>query len=294
LPSSCPVEYASRACAPSLFKDFTNGVPAVPEVLQHGWVMVAPDYVGMGTKGPTPYLVGTGEAYAALDAARSAHQLAGLSLSSQTVIWRHSQGGGAALWTGHLAPTYAPQLKIDGVAALSPATDLVQLAERVQSAAAGTVVTGYMLTSFSNTYKDVRFDDYVRPGARVQVHKASERCLTDPGLAASVIAGSGGQSIFGKPLASGPLGKRLLENTPTADMGGAPLFVGQGTGDEVINIAVTKQWVRKQCSADYKLDFRTYAGRTHMGVLDADSPLTPQLTAWTADRFAGKPPPNTC
>jgi hypothetical protein len=77
-------------------------------------------------------------------------------------------------------------------------------------------------------------------------------------------------------------------------MGGAPLFVGQGTGDEVINIAITKQWVHKQCSAGYKLDFRTYAGRTHMGVLDADSPLTPQLSTWTADRFAGKPAPNTC
>jgi hypothetical protein len=27
-------------------------------------------------------------------------------------------------------------------------------------------------------------------------------------------------------------------------MGGAPLFVGQGTSDEVINIAITKKWVR--------------------------------------------------
>src|SRR5207302_320601 len=62
----------ARACAPSLFKDFTNGVPAVPEVLQHVWVMVAPDYVGMGTKGPTPYLVGAGEAYAAPPPARAA------------------------------------------------------------------------------------------------------------------------------------------------------------------------------------------------------------------------------
>jgi hypothetical protein len=29
-------------------------------------------------------------------------------------------------------------------------------------------------------------------------------------------------------------------------MGGAPLFVGQGTRDEVINIAITKKWVREQ------------------------------------------------
>jgi uncharacterized membrane protein HdeD (DUF308 family)/acetyl esterase/lipase len=283
-----------RPCAPSLFDDVTAGVPSVPEALAHGWVMVAPDYVGMGTKGPTPYLIGTGQAYSALDAARAAHHLSGLTLSNQTVVWGHSQGGNAALWTGHLAPSYAPQLKIDGVAALAPASDLIPLAKSVEHAAAGTVVTGYFLTDYANTYKDVNFDDYVRPGARVQVRKAAQRCLTDPGLAASVIAGSGGQSIFGKDLTSGPLGKRLRENTPTADMGSAPLLVAGGTGDEVINISINRKWVRDQCAAGYKLDFRTYANRTHMGVLDADSPLTKQLTRWTADRFAGKPAPNTC
>jgi acetyl esterase/lipase len=256
--------------------------------------MVAPDYVGMGTKGPTPYLIGTGQAYSALDAARAAHQLKGLSLSNQTVVWGHSQGGNAALWTGHLARSYAPQLKIDGVAALAPATDLVPLAERVQTAAAGTVVTGYFLVAYSNTYKNVSFDAYVRPGARVQVHKAAQRCLTDPGLAASVIAGSGGQSIFVKPVASGSLGVRLRQNTPTADMGGAPLLVAGGTGDEVINIAINEKWVHDQCAAGDKLDFITYPNLTHMGVLDADSPLTKQLTDWTVDRFAGKPAPNTC
>jgi len=199
----------ARPCAPSLFKDLTAGVPAIPEALANGWVMVAPDYVGMGTKGPTPYLIGTGQAYSSLDAARAAHQLKGLSLSDQTVVWGHSQGGNAALWTGHLAASYAPQLKIDGVAALAPATDLIALAESVQHVAAGTVVTGYVIADYSQTYKDIRFDDYVRPGAHAQVRNAAKRCLTDPGLAASFIAGSGGQSIFSKPLASGPLGTRL-------------------------------------------------------------------------------------
>lgn len=216
-----------------------------------------------------------------------------MSLSDQTVVWGHSQGGNAALWAGALAGDYAPDLKIDGVAALAPASDLVPLAQRVQGAAAGTVVSAYFTTAYANTYDDVRLDDYVRPGARVQVREAAERCLTDPGLAASLIA-SGGESIFGADLSSGPLGERLRENTPTTDMGGAPLLVAGGTGDEVINIAINEGWVAKQCDAGYKLDFRTYPDRTHMGVLDAESPLTEELTTWTADRFAGKPAASTC
>lgn len=151
-----------------------------------------------------------------------------------------------------------------------------------------------MITSFSNTYRDVRFDDYVRPGARVQVRTAAQRCLTDPGLAASFIAGSGGQSIFSKDLAGRPLGERLRANTPTADMGGAPLLVAQGTGDEVINISINEKWVADQCAAGYKLDFKKYPNLIHMGVLDATSPLTEELVAWTADRFAGKPASSNC
>jgi pimeloyl-ACP methyl ester carboxylesterase len=284
----------ARSCAPSLFDDVTGGVPAVPQALEHGWVMVAPDYVGMGTEGPTPYLIGTGQAYSALDAVRAAHQLSELSLSNQTVVWGHSQGGNAALWTGNLAPSYAPDLQIAGVAALSPATDLVPLAQSVQGAAAGTVVSAFVIGAYSDTYDDVRFDDYVRPGASTQVREAADRCLTSPSLAVSFITGQGGQSVFDKDLSTGPLGDRLRENTPNADMGGAPLLVAQGTGDEVINISINEKWVPEQCAAGYHLDFRTYEGFSHMGVLEEPSALPDELTAWTVDRFEGKPATPTC
>jgi pimeloyl-ACP methyl ester carboxylesterase len=270
-------------------------VPAVPDAVNRGWVMVAPDYVGMGTAGPTPYLIGTGEAYPSLDAVRAAQHLSGLSLSDQTVVWGHSQGGHAALWTGKLAASYAPELKILGVAALAPATDLVPLATRVQhsGSGAGTVVSAYLLRSYSNTYSDVRFDDYVRPGAHALISQAADRCLTDPGLAASVILASTGQSAFSKDESTGPFGDRLRANTPDANLGGIPLFVAQGTGDEVINIAIAQKWVPDQCAAGYKLAFKTYPELTHM-VLLSDATFTTDLVSWTVDRFAGNSAPNTC
>jgi acetyl esterase/lipase len=283
----------ARECAPSLFSDITLGVPAVPDIMDRGWVMVAPDYVGMGTKGTTPYLIGTGEAYSALDAVRAAHHLSELSLSNQTVVWGHSQGGHAALWTGRLAASYAPDLKIVGVAALAPATDLLPLAKQVQFSAAGTIASAYLITSYSNTYSNVRFNDYVRAGAYVQVTHAAKRCLTDPSLAASLIAGSGGQSIARQDFSSGSLAARLSENTPTANLGGIPLLVAQGTGDEVINISITQNWVAAQCAAGYHLAFKPYPDLTHMGLL-GDSMFTTDLVDWTVDRFSGAPAPATC
>jgi len=79
-------------------------------VLDRGWAIVATDYVGLGASPPHPYLVGRPEARSVLDAVRAARTLRPAHLAPKTVVWGHSQGGGAALWTGIVAPSYAPAL----------------------------------------------------------------------------------------------------------------------------------------------------------------------------------------
>jgi hypothetical protein len=103
---------------------FTAGAMLVlPQILAQGWVLVATDYTGLGTEGPTPFLIGQGEARSVLDAVRAARQLKQVSLADKTVIRGHSQGGHAALWAGILAPAYAPGDNVIGVAAPAPASD---------------------------------------------------------------------------------------------------------------------------------------------------------------------------
>lgn len=284
----------ARRCAPSLADDPFQNVPAVPEALDNGWVMVATDYAGMGTEGVSPYLIGRGQAYSALDAVRAAQQLPEVSLSDHTVVWGHSQGGHAALWTGMVAGDYAPRLTIDGVAALAPATDLVTLAQDVQHKPGGALVSAYVGTAYSRTYDDVHLDGYIRRGARVLVAEAARRCVRDPAVLASVLeVGPEWQSVVVGDFTSGPLGDRLRDNTPTADVG-APLLVAQGTDDEVIPVGITEAWVPRQCAAGHDLDFRTYRGLTHLSLVAEDSPLTNHLTNWTTARFAGEAPTSTC
>jgi hypothetical protein len=69
-------------------------------------VLVATAYIGLGTTGPHPYLIGQGESRSVLDAVRAAHMLDQLSMADQTVVWGYAQGGNAALWTGMIAPTH--------------------------------------------------------------------------------------------------------------------------------------------------------------------------------------------
>jgi hypothetical protein len=62
----------------------------------------------------------------------------------------------------------------------------------------------------------------------------------------------------------------------------------------VINIKINQDWVAAQCTAGYHLQFTQYPDKTHMGLLEASSPLTDDLIAWTADRLAERPPNPTC
>ena len=74
-----------------------------------------------------PYLVGDSEGRATLDAARAAVNLPQASASKNVAVWGWSQGGQGALFAGQLAPIYAPELKLVGVAAAAPAGELATL-----------------------------------------------------------------------------------------------------------------------------------------------------------------------
>src|SRR5947208_7060168 len=112
-----------QKCMPSLLSMASKGIPWRDRIVMAGWVVVATDYSFAEKGGPHPYLIGEGEARAALDSVRAARQMSELTLDQRVVVWGYSQGGHAALWTGIVAPRYAPDLEILGVAAIPPAAN---------------------------------------------------------------------------------------------------------------------------------------------------------------------------
>ncbi len=57
---------------------------------------------------------GASEAMNALDSVRAARNLAAAHAGSDFVVWGHSQGGQASLFTEQLASVYAPELHLVG------------------------------------------------------------------------------------------------------------------------------------------------------------------------------------
>lgn len=288
----------AQHCAPSLSAEpFAVGAMYVlPKVIREGWALVATDYIGLGTEGPHPYLIGPPSAYASLDAVRAARELTPADLGARTVIWGHSQGGGSALWAGALARTYAPEMWIQGVAALAPASDPAALVDRVTEVTGGSIFASFAFASFSDIYPDVTYRDYIRPGAQTVLRAMSERCLTDPATIISVIAAlglSGDPQLFSASPQTGALGRHLRDNIPPPTIK-APLLIGQGGTDSVVVPATQTAFVDRLCSAGTDVDYRTYAGFQHAAVVEGYSPLIPELLEWTRARFAGEPSERGC
>lgn len=263
----------AQQCAPSLLPEpFTAGaMPVLEEVLERGWAVVATDYAGLGTDGPQPYLIGAGEAHSVLDAVRAARQLPQQpqtpTLSEQTVLWGHSQGGHAALWTGLLQGGYAPDVPLLGVAAMAPAADAIAITERLPQITGGSVFAAFVAQAYSQTYPDIELNDYVQPTGRTLVREMATRCLSEPGVLVSVLTAlsvSREQSIFATDPTTGPMGQRLRENVPMGAFP-MPLVIAQGEADSLIGLEQQDEYVQRLCQEGAELDYRTYPGLDHMG-----------------------------
>lgn len=291
----------ARACAPSLMNDMfqIQGIPAVDAAVAQGWAIVATDYTGQGTEGSFPYLIGEGEGRSTLDAVRAAHQLQGIDLSDDTVIWGHSQGGHAALWTAKLAPDYAPELTMLGVAALSPAADPWALADTIQAKGVQGplgVIASWVLVPYSDAYPDVNVSDYVAPAGRGLVAEYATRCVKDSSMLVSVLSSmalSNDQPLYASDLVGGAAGDRLRENKASGPFA-LPVFIAWGSDDEVIPATLQHDYVAGLCAAGQPVEYREYPGFTHMGVLGDDSGLPHDLIAWTQDRIADRPTVDSC
>lgn len=290
----------ARGCAPSLGTAALTeyAIPGISEAVDRGWIVVATDYPGQGTGGRYPYLIGEGEARATLDAIRAASRIDGVHASSAAWLWGHSQGGHATLWAGEIVGRYAPEIDLLGVAALSAASDPLALAERVTAADASAlsdVVTSFVLVPYVDEYDDLRLGESVHPAGHGIVEAFASRCVTEAPTLVSLITGaalSWDAPLYGIELEAGSVHDRLVQNIADGIVP-APLFMGQGTADEVIPIEMQRSLHESLCEAGRTVDTHEYPGRTHMGVIAEGAPLIDDLFDW-ADRVAAGESPSSC
>lgn len=282
-----------QKCMPSLVSAPTEGIPARERIVAQGWVVVATDYSFAEKGGPHPYVVGEGEARATLDSVRAARKMPEVTLDDRTVVWGHSQGGHAALWTGIVAPRYAPDVAIAGVAAIAPAASMKNVL--AANVAADKRLGAYVARAYARFYPDVAFEQALRPQALAAAREIEGLCAffppEDPKRIAELTASFDGPALA--TATNRALAVRLEQNTANGRIT-APVAIAQGLSDPVVKPGVTGAYVDERCAAGQALEYWTFAGRDHGTIVQPATPLEEPLVAWTAARFANEPAAGGC
>jgi dipeptidyl aminopeptidase/acylaminoacyl peptidase len=289
-----PTSGVTPACAPSLAMFLFQQIQGLRSFIEHGYVVAATDYPGLGTPQTHPYLVGDSEGRAVIDSVRVAGTMPGAGGGKRFTVWGHSQGGQAALFTGLLAKTYAPELTLLGVAAAAPATDLVTLMTDDINSVGGKNITAMTLWSWHRVY-NASLNNILDPVAMPTVDRLAGECIEGPfdlverqrterPLEQHFLTVEGPADIE-------PWHSLLEKNTPSPLPPELPVFLAQGTTDQIIRPEVTENYMKKLCSAGSKVRMMVLPNIGHGRAAQAS---TMAVVRWIADRFAGEAAPSDC
>jgi acetyl esterase/lipase len=281
-------------CAPSLARVVFASIQGLRAMLDRGYVVAATDYPGLGTPGVHPYLVGTSEAHAVLDSVRAARAIPEAAAGVQFAVWGHSQGGQAALFTGLEAARYAPELKLVGVAAAAPATDLGALMTDDLGTGGGNNITAMTLWSWARVY-GAPMDKVVSSQAEPVIDRLTKLCVErwfdmftrrGPTLALEK------SFLRVNNLADEEPWRRLLEeNSPGPLPADIPVFLAQGSADGLVRPAITEAYRAQLCRNGNRVEFVLMPGVGHAFIA---RDVAGAAVAWMQARFAGGPAPTNC
>lgn len=280
-------------CAPS--KSIAAGLFdeqfAVNNLLNQGWAVVVTDYPGLGTPGDETYNVGIAEGRAVLDALRAATRLpgAGLQPSAPMAIEGYSQGGGAADWAAQLHPTYAPELRLAGVAGGGTPANLQAVARNIN----GTIWFAFLAGTaigFNAAYPSLDFNQYLTAQGRAAMAELNTQCQA---TALLEFAGKriedytvGGINPIGLP----PVKAVLDLNNLGATRPATPVLQYHGLIDEIIPWQVEANLHTRYCAMGVSTQLKGYLSGhvlTHV-VAQGD------VVSWLRGRLTGSPAPRDC
>ena len=260
-------------CAPSRTKKGTGTDSAVISALKHGYAVTATDYAGLGSAGETEYLGGLAAARSVIDIIRAARSQES-TLSSQWVSVGHSQGGHAALFAGHEAPSYAPELQLHRIVALAPASGLEKVLDtafnpHIPSLSRINAISApflYLLAGLDHARPDLGVANYLSEDGKRYLDLARAECNGEVTTALRSVAPG---SLLKSSLDDDALEKGLRDYAAVPTSGyTVPIRIDHGLLDPVVPYPLTALLVRSMTSAGTDVDLHTHARDSHTNVVD--------------------------
>ena len=310
----------SDPCAPSneayWFEDGALG----PAVASLGFVVIAPDYIGMnGWGAPSTvkhgYLVGEQTAIGAWDAVRGGLELfesieGHPPVSNDVVLWGISQGAHASMFTELWGGWYAPEYDVKAVVALVPPTDLLALLKTALSSMSdSTGMLAVAIVAMNLWYGEQANLDLMLTDEEPYFVATEGPKYLFPTDECKIAIGDGVdiedltlEMLFQQTLldaiatedwpAIAPWNCFFVENTLSSTSvvppRHTPTLMVYGEIDDMVVTPTQRPDFQKLCEAGYKLDYLECANASH-----ARAALwsLPEQFQWIRDRLAGIPIP---
>ncbi|GAM48867.1 hypothetical protein NSK11_contig00094-0021 [Nocardia seriolae] len=259
-------------------------------VLERGWTVVVPDYLGPDGEFAAGYVEGRNT----LDAIRAAENFAPAGLSgpaTPAAIFGYSGGARGSEFAAELASAYAPELNLRGAAAGGVTVDVASTARTIDGTFSGPIAAAAAL-GIDRAYPELGIASYFPdPGFR---HTVGDLCLLQLEAAYPMLrlsdrtATPGGVSLLDIPSIATVLAslRAGAYGTPSA-----PLYIYHAMNDEVSPIADTDALIGDYCARGVNVTYRKLPGVEHLTGNVAGSPAA---LDWLGDRLAGFPASATC
>jgi pimeloyl-ACP methyl ester carboxylesterase len=291
-----PTTGTDSKCAPSLEIDPFLAIEGLHELLAAGYVIAATDYQGLGVPGNSSYLLGIPEANNVLDAARAVRNIDALQTSNRVLLWGHSQGGQAALFAAQRASTYAPELKLLGVAVAAPAAGLNALMSADIRNISGVTIASYAVPAYTQQYSSrvgaSAITAILTPAGLAATPSMNTHCLLTQTSALHDIARPLiGKYVVSDPSTTEPWQTLLHENSAGGDPIHVPVYIGQGLADQLVAPSATVAYATLLCSQGADVSFHEFPGVSH-GLAAYVS--IPTLMPWLNEVNKGARPASSC
>lgn len=269
----------------------TNSYPEtllISSALSRGFAVSVPDYEGLQSQ----FLVADVEAKGVLDGLRAARRFGPANLANSPVgVWGYSGGSFASAVAAQLQPSYAPELPMKAVALGGFLGSVRATIDAFDGSFAGGAIPMGM-HGFDRSYPQIRIRDRLNATGQKLFDATKADCINDavarrPFLKVSDIEAE--PNTLDQP----DIAAMLDENSPLhrAGVPSAPVFEYHATNDELAPIGPARATLRTYCAAGVPVEHVARPLGEHLTEvgLGANSAL-----AFLANRFAGKPPVNTC
>ncbi|CEJ81209.1 hypothetical protein VHEMI01351 [[Torrubiella] hemipterigena] len=263
----------------------------IEAALEQNWVVIVPDHEGY--KGA--FTANRAGGHAVLDgirAALSSGSITGIKPNARVAMWGYSGGSLVSGWAAELQPTYAPELKIVGVAAGGNVPDIMSAVRTVNGGPnAGLLPAGILGMGKEFPELAAEVEKHIKPENRDHLHKALSQCLGANGDT------FGNQDILGMFDDPNILDNPILKSTVAAnDLGHTgtpkiPLYIYKAVKDEISPVADTDALVQRYCSTGGSVTYVRDGSANHgsLAVIGAFKAL-----AWLHGVMDGHVPPKSC